>query len=96
MANEKAAASNKPIQVFRVRGISASVFENHAKSRDRSLTFYKVSLQRTYRDDGEFKTTASLSRDDLPIAALLLDRAWQFILETEAANRSVDDDESEG
>lgn len=72
----------KPVQTFRLKGISASVFEN--QSEDGKTTFHKVSLQRSYRQDDEWKTTQSLSRDDLPIASLLLQKAWEFILQAEA------------
>ena len=67
-----AQASMKPIKVFRSRGISASVFANHAKSDGRDIVFHKVSLQRTFKDGDEWKTTTSFGRDDLPIARLLL------------------------
>lgn len=78
----------KPVETFRLRGISASIFEN--KSEDGKTTFHKVSLQRTYRQDDEWKTTQSLSRDDLPIAALLLHKAWEFILQIES-KKSTDE-----
>jgi|CXWL01.1.fsa_nt_gi hypothetical protein len=78
----------KPVETFRLRGISASIFEN--KSEDGKTTFHKVSLQRTYRQDDEWKTTQSLSRDDLPIAALLLHKAWEFILQVES-RKSTDE-----
>ena len=78
----------KPVETFRLRGISASIFEN--KSEDGKTTFHKVSLQRTYRQDDEWKTTQSLSRDDLPIAALLLHKAWEFILQVES-KKSTDE-----
>ena len=55
-----------PIKTFRDRGLSAAIFENHGKSDDRDVPFHKVSLQRTYKDGDEFKTTNSLGRDDLP------------------------------
>ena len=96
MATTKETGSTKPVQVLRLRGVSASVFENHARSKDRDVTFYKVSLQRTYRDEEGFKTTTSFSRDDLPVAVHLLHQAWQFILEAETANRTAADDESDG
>ena len=77
--------TQRPVKVFRSRGVSASVFENQAKAGEREVTFHKVSLQRTYRDaDGQFKTTTSFSRDDLPIARHVLQQAWAFILETES------------
>ena len=59
------------------------------KVEGREVTFHKVSLQRTYKtDEDEFKTTSSFGRDDVPVARLLLQRAWEFILETEAKSRA--------
>lgn len=78
------AASTKPVKTFRFRGVSASIFKNRAKNVDRGASFHKVSLQRTYKDGDEFKTTTSFGRDDLPVAALLLQRAWEFVLDAEA------------
>lgn len=85
--------STKPVQTFRLRGLSASVFANQAKVEGRDVTFHKVAIQRTYREGDEFKTTTNLGRDDLPLACLLLQRAWEFILDVEA-NRGKDDDPS--
>lgn len=83
--------SVKPVHVIRLRGITASVFANIAETKNGDVTFHKVSLQRTYKDGKEFKTTTSFGRDDLPIVRLLTDRAWQFILDTEA-HRGRDED----
>ena len=77
---------SKPAKVFRLRGVSASVFANKPP-KGRDVPFYKVGLQRTYMDGDEFKTTTSFSRDDLPIVNLLIQRAWEFILETEVEDR---------
>ncbi len=77
--------TNKPWKVFRSSGVSASVFQNTAKTDDGERTFAKVSLSRTYREGNEFKSTTSLGRDDLPIAALLLQQAWLAIVNDEAA-----------
>lgn len=83
--------SQKPVKVFRHRGVSASVFENKTKVGDRSVTFHKVSLQRTYKDGEAFKTTSSFSRDDLPVCRHVLNQAWQFILEAESKRAGADD-----
>ena len=82
MAN--ATTPTKPVETFRRRGISASVFLNTVKKDDRTLTFHKVQLQKTFKDGKEFRSTNSFGREDLPIAALLLQRAWEFVLEAEA------------
>ena len=82
--------SVKPVHVIRLRGIAVSVFANTAETKNGDVTFHKVSVQRTYKDGNEFKTTTTFGRDDLPIVRLLTDRAWQFILDTEAT-RGRDD-----
>ena len=74
-------ASNKPIQTFRRRGVKVSIFEN----KSGEATFRKIAIQKLYREDGgTWKTTTSLGRDDLPIAQLLIGKAWEFILDQEA------------
>jgi hypothetical protein len=76
--------ANKPVQVFRARGVRASLFANHVQNDGREIVFHKVALARVYREGDAFKTTYSLGRDDLPVAQFLLQKAWQFILEAEA------------
>jgi hypothetical protein len=46
-----------------------------------------VSLQRTYKDGEQFKSTSSLSRDDLPIAQLVLGQAWEWVLDEEMKSK---------
>ncbi|MFO0966145.1 MAG: hypothetical protein U0793_11255 [Gemmataceae bacterium] len=76
-----ASVSNKPIRVFRRRGVKVAVFENHTADGG---VFHKAVAQKIYREGDEWRTTTSYSRDDLPIAQLLLGQAWEFILEIEA------------
>ena len=85
MANSKKGNSKGPQKTFRLKGITASVFRNSGS--DGKPPYYKASLQRTYLQDGEFKTTSSFTRDHLPVAALLLNKAYEYILETEAAEK---------
>jgi hypothetical protein len=85
MANS-ATSTNSPVKVLRLRGISASIFENTSKSADNETVFHKVSIQRTYKDGDEFKTTTIFGRDDLPVVQLLTLQAWEFILTQESAS----------
>ncbi len=80
------AESNKPIRTFRLRGVKVAVFENKAGENK----FHKVSLQKIYRDGEAWKTSTSLGRDDLPIAQLLLGKAWDFILTTESGGENTE------
>ena len=85
--------SSKPVTVFRARGVSASVFANQAETKRGDVTFHKISLQRTYKDGDDWKTTTSFGRDDLPVAAHLLQQAWEYILDAEAGRSKEDSDE---
>lgn len=78
------ATNNKPVKSYKLRGVHVSVFANPAEVEGRKAVFHKVTVSRVYKEGTEFKTTSSLGRDDLPVARLLLDRAWEFILEAEA------------
>jgi len=80
--------SNKPVKSFRLRGITASVFEN--QSEDGKSTFFKVTLQRSYKQGEEWKSTNSFGRDDLPLVSLLTKQAWEFILNTESKSQKED------
>jgi hypothetical protein len=80
------AAPNKPVKTFRLRGISASVFLNETYQEGQPMRFYKVSLQRTFRQNGEFKHNSSFGRDEIPVAVHVLQQAWAYILEIENAS----------
>lgn len=80
----------QPIKTFRIRGISASVFENESYQDGQPRRFFKVNLQRAFKQNGEFKHNASFGRDELPVAMLVLQQAWEFVLAAEAA-QTVDE-----
>ncbi|MBN8625039.1 MAG: hypothetical protein J0M17_06095 [Planctomycetes bacterium] len=80
------AAGDKPVTTFKHRNISASVFENTTEKDGAKQTFFKVSLRRTFKQGDEFASNANFSRDEIPIARLLLDRAWQWIMDAETSS----------
>ena len=82
MTKSAAKNPNSPVFTQRRKGVSISVLENQSQE---GKTFFKASLQRTYKEGDEFKTTNSLSRDDLPVATLLLQKAYEFILDAESS-----------
>ena len=57
--------SNKPIESFRERGVTASIFENEKK--DGSGTYMTANVERSYQDadTGEYKNTNSYSENEL-------------------------------
>jgi hypothetical protein len=77
------ARGDKPVQTFKHRGISASVFENTVSKDGAKQTFFRVCLTRTFKQGDAFVSNSNFSRDDIPLARLLLDRAWEWIVEAE-------------
>lgn len=82
---QETASAQKPIKTIRLRGVSASIFANKVKVEGKDITFHKVSVQRSYKDGDDWKHTSSFGRDDLPVVNMVLQRAWEFILDTEAS-----------
>jgi hypothetical protein len=81
-----AETANKPVQAFRMRGISVAVFANLVarKNGNGKYPVHNISLQRTYRDGDDYKTTTVFRRDDLPILQRLLQQAWDYIIEVDS------------
>lgn len=67
-------------------GISVAVFANLVarKNGNGKYPVHNISLQRTYRDGDDYKTTSVFRRDDLPILQRLLQQAWDYIVEVES------------
>lgn len=66
---------NEPVKRFRVGAVTASVWEN--RSNDRA--FYSVTLQRSYKEDGEWKTADSYNAGDLLNLARVVTRCENYI-----------------
>jgi hypothetical protein len=70
-----------PEKKFRAGAITATVWQNEGKGKDGKPTSYRtVSFERSYKDNNdEWQSTNSLRMNDLPKAALVLTKAYEFI-----------------
>lgn len=68
---------NKPVQEIRMGRIKVAVWENETENGSR----YNVTLSRLYKDpeDDSWKSSESLGRDDLLIAAKVLNQTHTWI-----------------
>jgi len=71
----------KPIDQFRLGGITASIWKREVDGK----TFYSASINRSYKKDGNWKRTDSFSVDELPLVAQLAEKAGARIAELQAA-----------
>jgi hypothetical protein len=88
-------ANNKPKQKYTAGQISATVWENEIVVNGQPKTVLKASIARRYCDNktGEWKSSQSFSRNEIPLAIYCLQKAFDGIIET-AAEGETDGAES--
>jgi len=79
---EKNITGNQPEMKFSTGAISATVWRNAGiKKSGEQTEFNTISLQRRYTDKkGEWQSTSSLRVNDLPRAALVLNKAYEYLV----------------
>ena len=72
----------QPLARIKAGGVSVSLWENKAIFNNRQVTILKGSLQRTYKSkDGQWKTSNSFSRNEIPLAIYCLRKAFEKIID---------------
>ena len=68
---------NKPEKKFRAGAVTATIWKNQTEDNKEYST---VSFERSYKDkNDEWKTTNSLRVNDLPKAAMVISKAYEFL-----------------
>ena len=68
-------SDNAPVKRFRIGFVTASIFKNEGPDRN----FYSVTLQRSWKDEDEWKNGGSMGHADLRNASKVLERAEHWI-----------------
>jgi hypothetical protein len=71
--------NNKPEKQFKTGAISATIWNNSLQKDGKLMSFATVSLQRSYQKDGQWQSTSNLRVNDLPKAALVLQKAYEYL-----------------
>jgi|TARA_B100002003_G_C14050955_1_gene506139 hypothetical protein len=74
---------NQPEKRFSTGAINVTVWKNSATSKKdgSAIEFNTITLQRRYTDkDGVWKSTNSMRVNDLPKAALVLNKAYEYLV----------------
>ena len=71
-----------PLKKFRAGQVSCALWENEAKVNGRSVTMLKATVERRYKDkDGNWKSSNSFGRNEIPLAVYSLQKAFEAIVE---------------
>ena len=87
---------SKPEVSFKVGAVRASIFRNEIQHAGQTISIGKVVLEVRYRDkSGEWKSTHSMSANEVPKAILALQKAYEYLMTKkpeEAQDASADDE----
>ena len=79
-----------PVKKIRAGSVSAALWGNEATVNGRTVNMLKATIDRRYRDSsGNWKSSNSFSRNEIPLAIYCLGKAFQAMIEERG-----DDDES--
>jgi len=74
---------NQPEKKFRAGAISATVWQNQGQSKKtgEAVAFRTISIDRCYKDkNDQWQNTNYLRINDLPRAALVLTKAYEYLV----------------
>jgi hypothetical protein len=87
-------ASAKPVQKFRAGQVSCALWENDITVSGRKIKVLKATVERRYKDsDGEWKSSGSFARNEIPLAIYCLQKAFEHIIDD--ANNHTDENSIE-
>ena len=78
-----------PIAKFKAGQVSSALWENQIQVKGQTINILKATVQRRYKDqDGNWQSSGSFSRNEIPLAIYCLQKAFEKIIEKqgEAAN----------
>ena len=74
-----------PVAKFRAGQVAAAVWANDVNVKGRTVTILKATVQRRYKDqDGNWQSSGSFSRNEIPLAIYCLQKAFDKIIETQS------------
>ena len=75
-------ANQQPIERHRAGSVSCALWENEISVNGQQKTILKASLDRRYQDrNGNWKSSQSFSRNEIPLAIYCLKKAFESIIE---------------
>jgi hypothetical protein len=75
-------AQAKPVQKFRAGQVSCALWENDITVSGRKIKVLKATVERRYKDsDGEWKSSGSFARNEIPLAIYCLQKAFEHIID---------------
>jgi hypothetical protein len=70
-----------PIKKFSAGSVSCALWENEATVNGNKVPILKATVERRYKDkDGQWKSSGSFSRNEIPLVQFVLGRAFEAMV----------------
>ena len=80
----------QPTAKFRAGNLSCALWENKAEIDGRTVTMLKATVERRYKDSsGNWKSSGSFSRNEIPLAIYCLSKAFDYMIERQVEDTPV-------
>jgi len=78
-------AGQRPVAKFTAGQVSAAIWENEVTTKaGKKVTMLKATVERRYKDkDGQWKSSGSFSRNEIPLAMYCLQKSFDHIIESQ-------------
>lgn len=74
-----------PVAKFKAGQVASAVWENDIEVKGKTITILKATVQRRYKDrDGNWQSSGSFSRNEIPLAVYCLQKAFDKIIEKQS------------
>jgi len=76
-----------PVAKFKAGQVSSALWENQVQVKGAAVTILKATVQRRYKGrNGEWQSSSSFSRNEIPLAIHCLQKAFEKIIEMQGEN----------
>ena len=84
----------RPVAKFTAGRVSAAIWENEVTTKaGKQVTMLKATVERRYKDrDGQWKSSNSFARNEIPLAIYCLQKAMEHIIEGQKDSDSVEEE----
>ena len=73
-----------PVAKFRAGQVASAVWQNTIQVKGKAITILKATVQRRYKDkEGNWQSSGSFSRNEIPLAIHCLQQAFEEIIKTQ-------------
>ena len=74
-------AGQRPVAKFRAGQVSAAIWENEITVNGKKMATLKATVERRFKDkDGQWKSSNSFARNEIPLAIYCLQKSFEHII----------------